>query len=180
MQSIRVAHSTSKSNAAYIQRRSIARSAPALKALPFFLNTYHKAQDDREHESGNMLRMLMFGKPGAGKGTLTARLVKKYDILSLSTGDLLRQHIAEGTGVGREAEEIVACGGLLPDEVMLKVLTSKLDTLHNKVYFSHTCSRIVILIASLQHWILDGFPRTLGQGELLDSHLRYLHILYKS
>lgn len=96
----------------------------------------------------------MFGKPGSGKGTLTARLVKKYDILSISTGDLLRQHIAERTEIGLQAEEIVAHGGLLPDEIMLKVVTSKLDLLHNK------------------HWILDGFPRTLGQGELLDNHLR--------
>lgn len=101
-----------------------------------------------------MLRMLMFGKPGAGKGTLTAWLVEKYDILSVSTGDLLRQHIAEGTEVGRQAEDIVARGGLLSDEIMLKVVTSKLDLLHDK------------------HWILDGFPRTIGQGELLDTHLR--------
>ncbi|KAF9464751.1 adenylate kinase-domain-containing protein [Collybia nuda] len=139
---------------AHIQKRSVTRSAPTSKALPFFLNTYRKVQDDRDYESGKMLRMLMFGKPGAGKGTLTARLVKKYDIVSLSTGDLLRQHIAEGTEVGREADDIVARGGLLPDEVMLKVVTSKLDLVHNK------------------HWILDGFPRTLGQGELLNSHLK--------
>ncbi|EIN07308.1 adenylate kinase, partial [Punctularia strigosozonata HHB-11173 SS5] len=100
------------------------------------------------------LRMVMFGKPGAGKGTLSARLVKKYDILSLSTGDILRQHIAEGTEVGKLAEEIVARGAFLPDELMLQVLTTKLDLLHNK------------------HWILDGFPRTLRQGELLDAHLQ--------
>jgi len=56
--------------------------------------------------------------------------------------------------VGRQAEEIVAGGGLLPDDVMLKVVTSKLDLIHNK------------------HWILDGFPRTLGQGRLLDAHLK--------
>lgn len=98
--------------------------------------------------------MLMFGKPGAGKGTLTARLVKKYDVVSLSTGDLLRRHIDRRTEVGREAEEIVASGGLLPDEVMLRVVSSELDELRN------------------QHWILDGFPRTLGQAELLDTHLK--------
>lgn len=72
-------------------RRSIASSSPSSKALPFFLNTYRNSVD----ENGNVLRMLMFGKPGAGKGTLSARLVKKYDILALSTGDMLRQHIAE-------------------------------------------------------------------------------------
>jgi adenylate kinase len=58
------------------------------------------------------------------------------------------------TEVGRQAEEIVARGDLLPDELMLKVVTSKLDLLHGK------------------HWLLDGFPRTLGQGKLLDAHLR--------
>ncbi|TFK42534.1 adenylate kinase-domain-containing protein [Crucibulum laeve] len=139
----------------HVARRSITQSAPSRRALPFFLNTRSNASHDAEHEqSGRFLRMLMFGKPGAGKGTLSSRLVKKYDILSLSTGDLLRQHIQERTEVGRLAEEIVATGGLLPDELMLKVLTSKLDGLRDK------------------HWILDGFPRTLGQGELLDAHLK--------
>jgi hypothetical protein len=55
--------------------------------------------------ANDRLRMIMFGKPGAGKGTLSARLVRKYDILALSTGDMLRQHIAEKTEVGRVAEE---------------------------------------------------------------------------
>jgi len=77
--------------------------------------------------------MIMFGKPGAGKGTLAQRLVKKYDLVSVSTGDLLRQHIAERTDIGREAEDIVARGGLIPDEIMLKVVTHELDGLRNKV-----------------------------------------------
>jgi nucleoside-triphosphate--adenylate kinase len=98
--------------------------------------------------------MLMFGKPGAGKGTLSARLVKKYDVLSLSTGDMLRGHINERTEIGRQAEEIVASGGLLPDDVMLRVVTTKLEAIEDK------------------HWILDGFPRTLGQGKMLDKHLK--------
>lgn len=101
--------------------------------------------------------MLMFGKPGAGKGTLTSWLVRKYDILSLSTGDLLRQHIAEKTNIGRQAEHIVARGGLVSDDIMLQVVTNKLDALRNK------------------HWILDGFPRTLPQGKLLDTHLQNQH-----
>ncbi|KAJ4475165.1 adenylate kinase-domain-containing protein, partial [Lentinula edodes] len=88
-----------------------------------------------------------------GKGNYSGRLVKKYDIVSLSTGDLLRMHINDRTEVGRMAEEIVAQGGLVPDELMLQVVTSKLDRLHNK------------------HWILDGFPRTFAQGELLNTHL---------
>ena len=77
--------------------------------------------------------MIMFGKPGAGKGTLTTRLAQKYDIVTLSTGDLLRQHIAEQTEIGREAESIVARGGLVPDAMMLEIVTSKLNGLQNKV-----------------------------------------------
>jgi len=98
--------------------------------------------------------MVMFGKPGAGKGTLSARLVKKYDIVSLSTGDILRQNILERTEVGVMAEELVKRGELVPDGMMLKIITNKLDTLHN------------------QPWILDGFPRTLGQGKTLNEHLQ--------
>jgi adenylate kinase len=98
--------------------------------------------------------MLMFGKPGAGKGTLTARLARKYEILTLSTGDLLRQHIADRTEVGQEAEAVIANGDLLPDDTVLKVVTSKLDVLKNK------------------HWILDGFPRTIDQAELFNAHLK--------
>jgi nucleoside-triphosphate--adenylate kinase len=118
-----------------VARRSIAQSVSSRKALPLSLNTYRNAQlhDDRDHDQSPVLRMLMFGKPGAGKGTLASWLVEKYDIVSLSTGDLVRQHIAEGTEVGHQAEEIVARGGLVPDEVMLKVVTSKLDLLQNKV-----------------------------------------------
>jgi len=131
--------------------RAIANSATSGQALPFSLHGLRSGVDESNH--GKTLRMLMFGKPGAGKGTLSSRLVKKYDILSISTGDLLRQHIAEGTLVGRQAGEIVAQGGLVPDDLMLKVVTSKLEGLHDR------------------HWILDGFPRTLGQGQLFDTHL---------
>ncbi|KAI0647086.1 adenylate kinase-domain-containing protein [Trametes meyenii] len=137
-------------------RRAISQSAAPHQARPFSLNTTRSktapAAQDASGE-GKLLRMIMFGKPGAGKGTLSGRLVKKYDVVSMSTGDLLRQHIAEKTEVGLLAESIVASGGLLPDDVMLKVVTSKLDLLQNR------------------HWILDGFPRTLGQGQLLDRHL---------
>lgn len=138
--------------------RGFGHASTARKALSFSLNSARAgtvtASDQPDHGENKVLRMLMFGKPGAGKGTLSARLVKKYDILSLSTGDLLRQHIAEQTEVGRLAEKVVASGGLLPDDVMLKVVSSRIDLLHNK------------------HWILDGFPRTLGQGKLFDDHLK--------
>lgn len=76
---------------AVIFSRNITNSAN--KAQPF--GNGLRARTNHELGDRKILRMLMFGKPGAGKGTLSARLVQKYDILSLSTGDLLRQHIAE-------------------------------------------------------------------------------------
>ncbi|GJJ12107.1 hypothetical protein Clacol_006348 [Clathrus columnatus] len=125
-------------------------STPSHKAFSFSL----KPVGLEEPSSGQPLRMLMFGKPGAGKGTLSTRLTQKYDINFISTGDILRHEIAERTEIGNVVEEIVAKGGLLPDDIMIRMISGKLDMLTDK------------------HWILDGFPRTLGQGELLDTHLR--------
>ena len=81
-------------------RRAFGGSSSTRKALPFSLRNPRETTTagdsaDKAGPEGKMLRMLMFGKPGAGKGTLSGRLVKKYDIGSLSTGDMLRQHIAE-------------------------------------------------------------------------------------
>jgi nucleoside-triphosphate--adenylate kinase len=82
--------------------REFSTSTPSQTALPFLLRNSRSAAapdvdtgPDSSHPNGRVLRMIMFGKPGAGKGTLTARLARKFDILSISTGDLLRQHIAE-------------------------------------------------------------------------------------
>ncbi|GHJ89309.1 hypothetical protein NliqN6_5711 [Naganishia liquefaciens] len=99
------------------------------------------------------LRILIFGKPGSGKGTLSARLVQKYDLHFISTGDVLRREIMNKTRVGKEAEGIVASGGLISDELMLQIVETELDKLKGK------------------SWILDGFPRTLRQAGLLDSAL---------
>lgn len=76
--------------------RAFRSSAAASKALAFSLNNVAASvqKPEADHGERKVLRMLMFGKPGAGKGTLSARLTKKYDVLSLSTGDLLRQQIA--------------------------------------------------------------------------------------
>ncbi|KAG7092518.1 hypothetical protein E1B28_008869 [Marasmius oreades] len=136
--------------------RSVSSTASTSRSVHSVNTLRPNAQGIRDYDDtpGRTLRMVIFGKPGAGKGTLSMRLVKKYDITTLSTGDLLRMHIQERTEVGRQAEAIVAQGGLVPDELMLQILTGKLDQLHSK------------------HWILDGFPRTLPQGELLDAHLK--------
>lgn len=126
-----------------------------ISSRSLFLNaTRPKDESAKTGRDGRVLRMVMFGKPGAGKGTLSAKLVNKYDIMSLSTGDILRQNILERTEVGVMAEELVKRGELVSDDIMLKILTNKLNTLHN------------------QPWILDGFPRTLGQGKMLNEHLK--------
>ena len=137
-------------------RRSLAHSASHRRAIPFSLRPYDRPQGDREER---VLRMLMFGKPGAGKGTLTLRLAQKYDILTLSTGDLLRQQIVEQTEVGKEAEAIIARGGLLPDDTILKVVSSKLDALQNKVliFFLEACSRS-LCICSTGFWMASLAP----------------------
>ena len=113
-------------------QRGIASSSISRRAVVSSLNSFSGVTAS-ESDDERVVRMLMFGKPGAGKGTLSARLTKKYDILSISTGDLLRQHINEGTEVGKQAEAIIARGELVPDDVMLKVVTSKLDSLRDKV-----------------------------------------------
>ncbi|ORY27094.1 adenylate kinase-domain-containing protein [Naematelia encephala] len=110
-------------------------------------------QSEGYQASEEGLRMLVFGKPGSGKGTLSARLVQQYDISFVSTGDVLRKEIAAKSEVGRKAEEVVASGGLVSDELMLEIVKTELDRLRGK------------------SWIVDGFPRTLHQGELLDSVL---------
>jgi len=120
----------SSSAAASSSTRFLSQSAAAHRALAFSLNGTGAAHDDRDERT---VRMIMFGKPGAGKGTLTSRLRNKYDITTISTGDLLRQHIAARTEIGVQAEAIVARGELLPDEIVLKVVASKLETLSGKV-----------------------------------------------
>ncbi|RSH88032.1 uncharacterized protein EHS24_000556 [Apiotrichum porosum] len=101
----------------------------------------------------NGLRMLMFGKPASGKGTLSSRLIKSHDIAFVSTGDVLRHEIRSKSDVGRKAEKVVAAGGLVSDELMLELVKTELDRHKGK------------------SWILDGFPRTLEQGKMLNDVL---------
>lgn len=121
------------------------------KSLPIYMNLSGSEATTANPKSTT--RMLILGKPCTGKGTLASRLCTKYNIRSLSTGDLLRQHIVQRSNIGKQAEEIVASGGLLPDELMLDLVTDKLDMLRNK------------------NWVLDGFPRTQRQARLLDNYL---------
>src|SRR5918992_6293040 len=94
------------------------------------------------------------GPPGAGKGTQAERLVDDFDLPYYATGDILRAAIAEGTELGKEAQPIVEAGDLVPDELMIGVIMERLDTPEAEDGF-----------------VLDGFPRTVGQAEVLEEAL---------
>lgn len=101
-----------------------------------------------------MLNLVLFGPPGAGKGTQSKKLIEKYDLIHLSTGDLLRGEIAQGTALGLEAKKLMDDGKLVPDEVVIGMISNKLDA--NK---------------EAKGFIFDGFPRTVAQAEALDQLL---------
>jgi|SRR5471030_58249 len=98
-----------------------------------------------------MLNIVLFGPPGAGKGTQSQNLIEKYGLIHLSTGDLLRGEIAQGTELGLEAKKLMDGGILVPDEVVIGMISNKLDA--NK---------------DAKGFIFDGFPRTVAQAEALD------------
>jgi adenylate kinase len=102
-----------------------------------------------------MLNIVLFGPPGAGKGTQSQNLIEKYKLIHLSTGDLLRNEIAQGTALGLEAKKLMDQGILVPDEVVIGMISNKLDT--NK---------------DANGFIFDGFPRTVAQAEALDTLLK--------
>ncbi|MGM9784011.1 MAG: adenylate kinase [Candidatus Cryptobacteroides sp.] len=97
---------------------------------------------------------IMFGPPGAGKGTHAAAVREKYNLCHLSTGELLRAEIAEGTQLGLEAKKLIEKGSLVPDSMVEGIIEGQF----NKV-------------KGVNGFLLDGFPRTLGQAEDLDAIL---------
>lgn len=102
-----------------------------------------------------MLNIVLFGPPGAGKGTQSENLINRYGLVHLSTGDILRSEIARGTDLGRKAKEIMDRGELVSDDIVIGMIESKLDeNPHAKGY------------------IFDGFPRTTAQAVALDDLLQ--------
>jgi adenylate kinase len=102
-----------------------------------------------------MLNLVLFGPPGAGKGTQSQKLIEKYGLIHLSTGDLLRGEIAQGTKLGLEAKKLMDQGVLVPDAVVIGMISNKLDANRDAGGF-----------------IFDGFPRTVAQAEALDDLLQ--------
>ena len=101
-----------------------------------------------------MLNLVLFGPPGAGKGTQAERLVEKYQLVHLSTGDIFRSNIKEGTELGQLAKSYIDKGALVPDEVTIGMLEAEVNSNSNAKGF-----------------IFDGFPRTSAQAEALDAFL---------
>ncbi|MBC7325463.1 MAG: adenylate kinase, partial [Moorella sp. (in: Bacteria)] len=100
------------------------------------------------------MRLVLLGPPGAGKGTQAAKISERLGIPHISTGDMFRQAIKEGTDLGRQAEKYLSSGGLVPDAVTIGLVQERLER-------PDCC----------QGFLLDGFPRTVAQAEALDTWL---------
>lgn len=102
-----------------------------------------------------MINLILFGPPGAGKGTQSAKLIEKYQLLHISTGDLFRKHLKEGTPLGKLAKEYMDKGNLVPDQVVIDMVDDKIKS-----------------TGKVNGIIFDGFPRTTPQAEALDALMK--------
>ncbi len=102
-----------------------------------------------------MINLVLFGPPGAGKGTQSEKLIKKYGFVHISTGDLFRWHTKNDTPLGKRVKEIMNSGALVPDEITIAMLKEALDK-----------------NPQAKGFLFDGFPRTVPQAEALDKFMK--------
>ncbi|MEQ8425928.1 MAG: adenylate kinase [Cyclobacteriaceae bacterium] len=102
-----------------------------------------------------MINLVLFGPPGAGKGTQSEKLIKKYGFVHISTGDLFRWHTKNDTPLGQKVKEIMNSGALVPDEITIALLKEE----HDKN-------------PDANGFLFDGFPRTVNQAEALDNFMK--------
>ena len=98
------------------------------------------------------MNLILLGPPGAGKGTQAAKIVEKFDIPHISTGDIFRKNIKEGTRLGKKAQEYMNKGELVPDSLVIEIALNRLE--------EDDCKK---------GFLLDGFPRTVEQAKALDE-----------
>lgn len=101
-----------------------------------------------------MLNLVLFGPPGAGKGTQSQKLIEKYQLVHVSTGDIFRAHIKDQTDLGKQVSQIIADGNLVPDSITIAMLEEEIQK-----------------NPEAKGFIFDGFPRTVAQAEALDQFL---------
>ena len=109
-----------------------------------------------------MLNIVLFGPPGAGKGTQSEKILKKYNLVHLSTGDLFRLHLNNETSLGLEAKKYMNKGDLVPDQIVISMVEDKINKSSNVIGF-----------------VFDGFPRTINQAIALDNMLEKNNIPIK-
>ena len=105
-----------------------------------------------------MFNLVIFGAPGSGKGTQSQKLIDRYGLTHISTGDVLRSQIAAGTELGKIADSYISKGCLIPDELMVDILAQEIDRLR----------------PTSNGFIFDGFPRTIPQAEALKKMLEQI------
>merc|ERR1719446_509846 len=118
------------------------------------MNSKVEAEVERRDKYWPRKIMMLFGAPGAGKGTQGPKITEELGIPQLSTGDMLREAVAAGTEVGKKAQAVMASGGLVSDDIVVGIIADRIKADDCKSGF-----------------ILDGFPRTLAQAKTLDEML---------